>query len=162
MSVPASTVNIKFSSLLVMVNIALVLYTGMQALGKTIMNNAVGPVSYMEFSFFRSVFLAATSYSLLKRYEIGVKDVPADCTIPLIARCLIGTVTFVITTVSLKILPLSIYVIVLSTSPFMTALLQFVWIRERIAWYEVLAICGAYSGIIVMSSSQASQVELDS
>ena len=62
---------------------------------------------------------------------------------------------FVLTTVSLKILPLSIYTIVLSTSPFMTAFLQFIWIRERIAWYEVLAICGAYSGIVVMSANSA-------
>jgi drug/metabolite transporter (DMT)-like permease len=136
-----------------MVNIALVLYMGMQGLGKAIMNKPEGPISYMEFSFFRSLFLTITSYALLQRYEVKVKDVPQDCKVPLIARCLIGTFTFVLTTVSLKILPLSIYTIVLSTSPFMTALLQFFWIKERIAWYEVLAICGAYSGIVVMSSS---------
>lgn len=106
-----------------MVNIALVLYMGMQALGKSIMNKPVGPVSYMEFSFFRSFFIMVTSYALLQRYEVKVNDVPQDCRIPLIARCMFGTFTFILTTVSLKILPLSIYTIVLSTSPFMTALL---------------------------------------
>lgn len=96
------------------------------------MNDPLGPVSYLEFSFFRSLVLAITSYALLQSYQIKTDDFPPDCKVPLVIRCLVGTFTFVITTVSLKILPLSVYTIVTNTSPFMTTVLQYLWIRERI------------------------------
>lgn len=106
-----------------MVNVALVFYMGMEALGKDIMNKPFAPINYFEFSFFRSLFLMVTSYLLISRYDVKITDVPRDCRFPLTFRCLIGTATFVITTVSLKILPITIYTIVLRTSPIMTAIL---------------------------------------
>jgi len=152
----------RFSSLLVMVNVALVFYMGMEALGKDIMNKPVAPINYFEFSFFRSVFLMVTSYLLISRYDVEITDVPKDCRLPLIFRCLVGTATFVITTVSLKILPITIYTIVLRTSPIMTAILQWVWLRERVTCLELIAIIGAYNGIIVMSIDQANTATVDS
>ena len=87
------------------------------------MNLPEAPISYLEFSFFRSVFLTITAQMMMSQYDIKMRDVPKDCVNILIFRCLVGVTTFIITTISLKMLPLSIYQLILSTNPFFTAIL---------------------------------------
>jgi hypothetical protein len=95
------TKSLAFSSLFVMVNLALVSYTAMMSLGKNVMSLEVDPITSLEFSFFRSFFLMLTSYMLLGQYNLKTTDVPKGCIKPLIFRCLVGTATFIVITVSL-------------------------------------------------------------
>ena len=117
------------------------------------MNHPTGPITYLEFSFFRSLFLAITAFGMMRRFDLKTTDVPKDCVRTLIFRCFVGTVTFIITAMSLKMMPLSFYVLVLSTNPFVTGLLLFIWLRQTIHWFEWIGIVGSYSGIIVISQA---------
>jgi drug/metabolite transporter (DMT)-like permease len=100
----------------------LIAYAGMQALGKDILSKDV-PVTFIEFSLFRSLFLTITAYMMMNKAGRRANDVPADCVNPLIFRSLVGIATFLIVTISLKMLPISIYTIILSTSPFFVGVL---------------------------------------
>ena len=92
-----------------MVNLALISYTAMMGLGKDVLSLETNPITSIEFSFFRSFFLMLTSYILLGQYNLKVMDVPKSCIVPLVFRCIIGTTTFIVITVSLQLLPLTIY-----------------------------------------------------
>ena len=117
------------SSLFVMINCALICYAAMNTLGKIILTKPEGFVNAMEFCFFRSVFLCLTSYKIMARYGKKATDVPLDCRAGLILRSLVGVLTFIVVTVALSMIPLSIYTIVLSTTPLFTGLLLWVWLR---------------------------------
>ncbi len=117
------------------------------------MNHPTGPINFLEFSFFRSLFLAVTAFGMMRKNDLKTTDVPKDCVRTLIFRCSVGTVTFIITAISLKMMPLSFYVLVLSTNPFVTGILLFIWLRQTIHCYEWIAIIGSYSGIVVISQA---------
>jgi drug/metabolite transporter (DMT)-like permease len=56
------------------------------------------------------------------------------------------------TTEALKLIPLSFFTMIINTSPFLTAILQYFWIRERVAKFEIVAMIGCYGGIILLSA----------
>lgn len=84
-------------------------------------------------------------------------DYPPEFKNVLFARCTIGVTTFLVTAVSLKLLPLSFYTLILSTSPFMTAFLQFVWMQTSVSILDLGAMCGSYLGIMVMSLQSSNE-----
>ena len=84
-----------------MINIALLFYTGMNVFGKDVMTLKDGAIHVIEYSLFRSAFLAFASYSMIPRYNLTIWSVPSDCVRPLIFRCIIGLITFFIITISI-------------------------------------------------------------
>ena len=62
-----------------------------------------------------------------------------------------GTLTFLGACVGMKILPVTEFVLIISTSPFFTAVLQWVWLSETITWFDVVAMIGSYSGIVILT-----------
>jgi drug/metabolite transporter (DMT)-like permease len=90
--------------------------------GKEVMNLDTGHVTFIEFIFFRTVFMTVSSYLLLYGERRSVTDVAKDYRFILFCRCVAGTSLFLLTTLGNKILPLSIYVMILNTAPFMTAI----------------------------------------
>lgn len=91
--------------------------------GKEVMNRDVGFATFTEFTFVRMIFMSLASYVWLLKLGVKVTDVPSNLRVILLARCFFGSINFLITSIALKILPLSIFMIILSTNPFFTALL---------------------------------------
>ena len=64
------------------------------------------------------------------------------------------------TAVATKLLPLSIYTLILSTNPFLTAGLQYFWIGMRVSNFDLIAMVGSLFGITLMSlSAPASKID---
>jgi drug/metabolite transporter (DMT)-like permease len=80
-------------------------------------------------------------------------EVPQVCRKTLIIRCLVGSAAFLMTTEALKLIPLSFFTMIINTSPFLTAILQYFWIREKVAKFEIVAMIGCYGGIMLLSAT---------
>lgn len=105
-----------------LVNIFMILFAINNMYGKDVMNLPAGKVTFSEFTFFRTLFMTVASYLILYGDRKSVYDVAKEYRLILISRCVTGTLLFLLTTLGLKMLPLSIYVMILNTAPFMTAI----------------------------------------
>lgn len=114
--------DISFAELFMQINFFIFLFAINNMYGKEIMNLDIGKVTFIEFTLFRSSFMMVGSYLLLYGDRRSVTDVEKKYRWILTSRALVGTFVFLITTVALKMLPLSIYVMILNTVPFMTAI----------------------------------------
>jgi len=109
-------------------NSAVFMYTLNNALGKDVMSRPSGFATFNEFTFVRMWVMAIAAYLCLLRIDVKVTDVPADLRWILVARCAVGAVNFLLIAIALKNLPISVSVIIMGTSPFTTALLQYWWV----------------------------------
>ena len=66
-------------------------------------------------------------------------------------RTLIGTFSFLGVCVGMQLLPLSIQTLIMNTAPFSTALLTFLWLKEPISKVDIIAMFGAYLGIVIVT-----------
>ena len=82
-----------------------------------------------EFTFSRSFFIVVISYAYLVKNGIKVNKYRPDDKYIFLSRCFFGSAGFVVTSISLKLIPLSQFTLVMSTSPFSTAVLQYMWIK---------------------------------
>ena len=138
----------------------MIAFTINNSLGKELMTKPVGFLTFNEFTLARSLFTMTLSYFILCYLNVKVSDVAIDLRHVLVARCLVGCTAFLVTAVALKLLPLSIYTLILSTNPFLTAGLQYLWIGLRVSNFDLLAMVGSLIGIILMSlSAPASKIE---
>ena len=128
-------------------------FTINNSLGKELMTKPVGFITFNEFTLARTLFTMSLSYFILRFMNIKVRDVSVDLRNVLVARCLVGCTAFLVTAVALKLLPLSIYTLILSTNPFLTAGLQYLWIGLRVSNFDLIAMVGSLLGIILMSTS---------
>ncbi len=106
-----------------LVNTAMFLFTINNTFGKEVMNLDIGKTTFTEFTLFRSVFMMNSSLLMMYGDRRSIYDVPVEYRWILFSRCTIGTFAFLITTVGLKMLPLSIFVMIMNTTPFITAIL---------------------------------------
>ena len=74
-----------------------------------------------------------------------------DQILTLTVRYIVGLVSFYGLQIGLQNLPLSIFTIVLSTSPFFTAVIQYFWLGDPILFYEVFSMFGCFAGIALIS-----------
>lgn len=72
----------------------------------------------------------------------------------LLTRCLSGSICFLCFVNAIKYIPLSIYFVVMNAGPFFIALLACLWLKERITLFEVCAMVGAFSGIVMVGFSK--------
>ena len=82
----------------------------------------------------------------------NIWEVPDFCRKTLVIRCVVGSAAFLMTTEALKLIPLSFFTMIINTSPFLTAILQYFWINERVAKFEIVAMVGCYGGIMLLSA----------
>ena len=70
--------------------------------------------------------------------------------IPLILKCVFGAIAHITVSLALKNVSLSLYSILVNTQPFMIAILVFIWLRERILKFEIVAMCLCFAGILMV------------
>ena len=135
------------------VNLGMVVYTCLQSLTKDMLTNR--SVKIYEFVFFRSFFNLCASALLVKQADGHFfADVPKELRCTLFMRCAVGTVSFMVFSMTVKYLPLGIFFIVFNSSPFFTVILSYFWTSDRILPLEGLAMIGAFCGIVVLGVSK--------
>jgi len=96
----------------------------MNALGKQLLIKPAGYITFNEFTMARCLILMKFSFLLLlAEKDHSVVAVASELRLVLLIRCLIGFSAFQVTALASKLLPLSIYTLITSTSPLMTAIL---------------------------------------
>ena len=122
------------TNLFLLMNVVLICYTISNAYTKELTN---GPdaLSFLEFCVYRSFMQALISAIMVvianrsSKTKQSLCTVPKDCRIALISRCLVGTATFYLTSIPLKLIPISIYQAVLCTIPLWTGIVQWLWLK---------------------------------
>jgi drug/metabolite transporter (DMT)-like permease len=112
-------------------------------------------MSAPEFAFVRSFFNMCASRALLGYSGVGVWDgVMEKHHMSLFLRCFAGTFVFTGMMYVVKILPLTIFFMIFQTSPFIVALIAWLWLNESMTSLEGLAMVLSYVGIAMISLSQ--------
>ena len=76
-------------------------------------------------------------------------------------RFLIGTIGFASFTIAMKYIPLSMFFVIFNSNPFTTALLGYLWLKENLTKFEVVAMLCAFGGIVMMSLAEPAGVNDD-
>ena len=107
--------------------------------------NEVTIAEQMFVRYFTILFFSGIIYKVLK-VDYG-KEVLPEIRPTLWLRSSTGTVNFALNMVSILTTPVSIYWMLIHTTPFLTAILGCLWLNETIALSELLAIGGSLIGI---------------
>lgn len=148
--------DVSIVKIVVLVNLACICYTSLQTLTKDMLTYR--DVRIYEFAFFRSLFNLGAS-ALIIKYERKnfFADISRDLTPTLLVRCAVGTVSFLLFSLSVKYLPLGIFFIIFNSSPFFTVILSYFWTGDRILCFEGLAMIGAFAGIVCLGMAKPSE-----
>jgi len=72
---------------------------------------------------------------------------------PCMVRAITGTISFTTMNLGLMNLPLAIFSTIFNSTPFVTAILAYFYLKESITMCEVIAMAGSFSGIIMIAFS---------
>ena len=70
---------------------------------------------------------------------------------PMVVRGLAGTISFITLALAVNRIPLSINQSIMNSMPFMVAILAFVWLREALTLFELVAMCCCFGGITIVA-----------
>ena len=112
-------------------------------------------VSPYELSFLRSAFNLISS-SILVWYMQQPLNIQCSGYLKkiLVVRCLAGTVSFFFFTFAIKFLPLSIFFIVVNSIPFVSGVLAYLWLNEKLFPFEIVMMIVAFAGILMVAFSE--------
>ena len=110
-------------------------------------------VTIVEFAFARSFFNMIGSSILVKFIykEAFFSSIPRVLWRVVILRCICGTVVFLCAPAALFYVPLGICFVVFNASVFITALLAYFCLSERMSCFEIIAMIFAFGGILLLS-----------
>ena len=122
----------------------------MQTLLKDLQNNE--GVTAPEIGLFRSLIITISAFVAVKvSKEKYCANMEKKDWLPLILRCIAGTISFFTNSLAVKNIPLTLFQIIYNTLPFMIAIIVFIWLCERISKFEFAAMCFCFGGIILVA-----------
>ena len=136
-------------------------YVAFQTIFKELQQNQ--GVSLVEITFLRTgaTFLASILLVIICGRN-PLKEVKRDYVIPLAARCLAGSCTFILVTKTVHLLPLTIFQLFNMLTPFVTAVVAFMWLRESLAIFQLVAMTFSFGGIVlVILTSPEAKLEIE-
>ena len=77
----------------------------------------------------------------------------------LLMRCLSGSMCFLAFVFAVKYLPLSIFFVMMNATPFLIAIIAWLWLKELITMMEVICMIGAFGGILIVAISKRTKEE---
>jgi len=121
-----------------------------QAISKYLMTErGVEPI---HLSFWRGLVPFLPYFAIMKTKKRSIfNELRRDQVGTLTLRFIVGAVAFYTLQVGVQNLPLSILTVVMSTNPFGTAVIQYLWLGDPILVYEVFSMLGSFSGIALIS-----------
>ena len=72
-------------------------------------------------------------------------------------RCIAGSVGFLIYNTAIIYIPIGIFKIIMNMGLFMVAILSWLWLKEKLTLFEVIAMFVAFGGVILTSRGKESQ-----
>ena len=150
------------SKILLIVNLMQIVFTGLQVFTKDLI--MYRNVTNLEMVFFRSLFNLIASTIVIKHAKVSFfADIKRELRSALFLRCAVGTLSFLTFSLAVKYIPIGIFFIILNSSPFVVAILAYFWTGDRILPLEVVALFGAFGGIICLALAKPSEtVQLES
>ena len=142
--------KITFGTLVLWVNLSQIFYMGLYAMGQEILQKY--GVGVLEYSFGRALILLGLSYvnlTVCKQNPFEYGDNFKPCMI----RAIVGTISFTTMNIGMMNLPLAIFTVIFNSTPFFTAILAYLYLKESITVCEVVAMAGSFSGIILIAFS---------
>ena len=150
--------QLKVLTVLGMAQVTSALYIIMQASIKDTQNRF--GVSVAEISFARAFCCFFFSLICLFIYRQNpLTTVKRDLVIPLIIRCVMGTMTFFLVTKAVTLLPLTIFQVVTNISPFIAGLIARVWLGEKLSYFQLICMVLCFGGIAIVTLSKSSDSE---
>jgi drug/metabolite transporter (DMT)-like permease len=110
-----------------------------------------------ELMFTRVFLLSCFSVSYALKSGTDLLKVPRKFYGSLAIRSVLSVVALFGILVGFRTLPLTIFILILNTNSFTTALMQAFWLKIPVPTYEIVFMCGCYLGIVViaMNSSES-------
>jgi drug/metabolite transporter (DMT)-like permease len=120
-------------------------------------------VSVFEFACCRSCSNLIVALAIQRKFGLQLfSGVTNDMWIPLLLRCVLGTVGFLSVTFCFKHLPLSVGTVIIATTPFAVAILSSLFLNEQVIQSDIIAIFMSFTGILVMAMANRSGGPSDS
>ena len=134
---------------IIAMNIAAASTVGMTASYKTIAEDGFRVV---EFTFFRNVsgLIFSSIWLLILGYN-PFKMFPSDKKCIFFWRIMTGQVGFLILNLAVPITPLSLIMVIWSTSPFFVSIIAFFMLSEPVYPLEILAMAVCFSAVVVIA-----------
>ena len=86
--------------------------------------------------------------------ESFFSSVPNEFRVTLSIRCLAGTIAFFFMAAAPMLIPLGIFMIVASSGLFLTTLLSYFILKEKISAFEIITMVLAFGGIVMIGISK--------
>lgn len=108
-------------------------------------------MSQAELMFTRTAVLSFFSIWSAAKSGTSLRNVPTQHISTLALRSLFSVVVLAGIVVGFRTLPLTIFILIINTNSFTTALLQAYHLQIPVPTYEIVCMCGCYAGIVLIS-----------
>jgi len=109
-------------------------------------------VGILDFALLRSMIILCFSY-LIARYHNVKEIMPSEYMRPIMIRAAAGQGTFLLLSIGIMTVPVTLFIIMLNCTPFFTAILAAIFIKENISGWEYVAMVGSFCGVILIAIS---------
>lgn len=94
--------------------------------------------------------MTAFSMMVISGANAGNVKVPKHLRTPMIVRCTSSPLGLLGIIIGSRTLPLTIFMLIINTSSFTTALMQYYWLKKPMQKFEMLCMVGCYLGVVLM------------
>jgi len=109
-------------------------------------------ISSYEVLYWKSITMMVMNFIYVRSQGVFVMDVPKEYRNLLVFRALIGYMGIQGMWVSIKYMPVSVANCIFFTMPVWTALYAFIFIKEKLSWYDFMLIFLAFAGVIIINN----------
>ena len=105
-----------------------------------------------EISFMRAcIYLAFSSTNLLIFKKNPFSELARKDMWPLFVRCAASTSSLFIVIIALKLVPLTIFTVVTNMTPFLSALISWIWLGDKLGLFQILMMVFCFAGVVLVA-----------
>jgi len=109
-------------------------------------------ISSYEVLYWKSISMMVMNYFFVRSFGVFVMDVPKEYRNIIVFRALIGYVGIQGLWASVKYMPVSTASCIFFTLPIWSALYAFVFIKEKLSWYDIVLLISAFIGVLIINN----------
>lgn len=109
-------------------------------------------ISSFEINYWIALIMLIVNFWIIKYRNAFILDIPRKYHKVIILRSICGFVGYIGQVTAVKYMPVSTASCIFFTCPIWTALLAFLFLKEKINIYDVIQIVSAFLGIIIISN----------
>lgn len=97
------------------------------------------------------IYLTFSSTALLLYKRNPIRELTKEDIWPLIVRCLASTSSLFIVIVAIKLVPLTIFTVITNMTPFMSFLLAWIWLGDRLGLFQIVMMIFCFAGVVLVA-----------